>query len=86
MIITFPFFFGIMFGDIGHAIILLLLAQFIPKYKYFIYLLSFFAFYCGLIYNEFFGLKLNLFSSCFNYESVQSCVYPIGIDPIWGIS
>jgi len=34
-----------------------------------------FATYCGLIYNEYFGFPLNIFSS--NDDSI----YPFGVDP-----
>ena len=50
--------------------------------------MSFFAIYCGFIYNDFFGLKLNLFGSCYgeNNKKQVNCVYSFGFDPIWGIS
>ena len=109
-IITFPFLFGIMFGDIGHGSLLTLLGfwlmikkyEILKNYKnlkilvinrYFILLLGFFAFYNGIIYNEFFSLPLNFFGSC--YKKVENngkiitkkeekeCIYPLGIDPKW---
>ena len=33
--------------------------------------MGFFAVYCGLIYNEFFALPLNLFDSCFEVETTS---------------
>lgn len=59
-------------------------------------MMGFFAFYCGWIYNDFLGMNVNFLGSCysvfirndgekaFNYD--PTCVYPFGIDPIWGIS
>jgi len=76
--VTFPFLFGIMFGDIGHGGILLgfgiwlCWAQVKPKElegffkaRYLLLLMGLFATYCGLIYNDFMSLPLNLFSSCY---------------------
>ena len=109
-IITFPFLFGIMFGDIGHGGLLLLFGIFLiyqkyeilkkynyfnilVKNRYFILLLGFFAFYNGIIYNDFFSMPLNFFGSC--YKSIKykekieeikkeiDCIYPIGLDPKW---
>jgi V-type H+-transporting ATPase subunit a len=84
---TFPFLFGIMFGDIGHGIILLLstysLFQMKPsvngddmisglvKSKYLFLLMSLFSIYCGLIYNDFLALPTNLVSTCYD-ERVQN--------------
>ena len=70
--------------------------------RYMIALMGFFAFYCGFIYNDIIGFQINLFSSCYTppfhpdpeskhqIEKVMharpDCVYPFGIDPIWGRS
>ena len=63
--------------------------------RYMIALMGFFAFYCGWIYNDFMGLGLNLFGSCYDIPMYgpgqpdqrlhpkSGCVYPIGIDPVW---
>lgn len=49
--------------------------------------MSFFAVFCGLMYNDFMSVPLNLFDSCYNKASGvrkdANCVYPVGIDPIW---
>ena len=63
-------------------------------------MMGFFAFYCGFIYNDLIGFNVNLFNSCYNpppHEDGEGsnmigkpqyprpdCVYPVGIDPIWG--
>ena len=81
-IVTFPFLFGVMFGDIGHGFLLLfvgtLLVLFNDKIKnsfeagsimrYLIFLMGLFAFYNGIIYNEFFAIPLDLFGSCYEKE------------------
>ena len=69
-----------MFGDIGHGLLLFLfglslifLKNFYKKtvlkvaldFRYLITLMGFFAFFCGFIYNDFLGIMLNLFGSCY---------------------
>jgi V-type H+-transporting ATPase subunit a len=83
-IVTFPFLFGVMFGDIGHGGLLLisgiLLVLFNNKIKnssmamasdirYLILLMGLFAFYNGWIYNEFFAIPVNVFGSCYYQEA-----------------
>ncbi len=85
-IVTFPFLFGVMFGDMGHGLLLGLFAWLWGgRFRLPGLLCAFFSVYCGLIYNEFFGLKLDLFGSCFEGRH-QRCVYPVGLDPVWGQS
>ena len=101
LIITFPFLFGVMYGDIGHGACLLFVAtvlvlfssrlERIPAMKdivtmrYFLFLMGFFAVFCGLMYNDFMSLPLYLFKSCYDKTGMQKkdCVYPAGIDPAW---
>lgn len=103
--VTFPFLFGIMFGDIGHGGILFgagiwlcwtksqskELEPFL-KARYLLLLMGAFATYCGLIYNDFMSLPLNLFSSCYTKEvkgelqQEKDCVYAFGVDPKWYLS
>lgn len=78
-IVTFPFMFGIMFGDVGHGFGLMCFALFmIYKEKewahqklnelielpfagrYVILLMSLFAIYCGLLYNEFLSVPMKI--------------------------
>lgn len=80
--VSFPFLFGVMFGDVGHGSLLLMfgLALVFGKDKikntplgmmlvarYLFMLMGFFAVFNGLVYNEFFALPLQgLDKSCWN--------------------
>jgi len=57
--------------------------------------MGFFAVFCGVIYNDFTSVGMNLFgSSCYDIPEVGSntatlkedCIYPIGVDPAWYMS
>eukprot|EP01100_Stratorugosa_tubuloviscum_P011159 TRINITY_DN4931_c0_g1_i1.p1 TRINITY_DN4931_c0_g1~~TRINITY_DN4931_c0_g1_i1.p1 ORF type:complete len:854 (-),score=400.33 TRINITY_DN4931_c0_g1_i1:90-2651(-) len=109
-IVTFPFLFGVMFGDLGHGFILLLFSLFLVwkedalgrtklneiikicfDGRYIIVLMSLFAMYAGLIYNETFAIGMNLFGSNWYYEgdseqatwNETGLPYLIGVDPAW---
>lgn len=83
-IVTFPFFFGMMFGDIGHGSLHLLLGtililfhnqlkggalSFLLPLRYLLLLMGINSVYCGFIYNEWFALPFELFASCYNGEN-----------------
>jgi V-type H+-transporting ATPase subunit a len=80
-IVTFPFLFGMMFGDLGHGSIIFFFGgiltlfagslrksgvAFILPFRYFIMLMGFFAAYCGFIYNDWFAFPLQMFESCYD--------------------
>jgi len=82
-IVTFPFLFGMMFGDVGHGSLLLLagivfclgadafrggVLEYAVYGRYLFLLMGFFATYCGFVYNEFFAVPLNVFHSCYRIE------------------
>ena len=80
-IVTFPFMFGLMFGDAGHGSLLLILGivlvimapseakrkrNLLEYVRYVILLCGFFACYCGFVYNEFFSIPMSIFPSCYS--------------------
>lgn len=81
--VTFPFLFGMMFGDVGHGSLLLLAGIYLTlksddlkrngqaslaAARYALLLLGLFACYCGFVYNEFFAMPLNMFNSCYQTD------------------
>ncbi|SCM23155.1 vacuolar proton translocating ATPase subunit A, putative [Plasmodium chabaudi chabaudi] len=103
-IVTFPFLFGIMYGDVGHGICIFLFALFLIivhnrmknkegsgsgsgsdensnemlsmlfNGRYMLLLMGFFAVYAGFLYNDFFSMPLNLFTSMFEVDKVVDSV------------
>lgn len=117
--------FGMMFGDMGHGSILAFFGIFLTVFndklkqsafkdflqvRYFLLLLGLSSFYCGFMYNEFFAMPAQIFSSCYKIMDKQKwcnaseanlakceggyfferenfeCNYPMGVDPVWGLS
>lgn len=75
-IVTFPYLFAVMFGDVGHGLILFAIGLYLinkplnilsplHSIRYLILMMGIFSVYCGFIYNEFFGKPLILFDKCF---------------------
>eukprot|EP00928_Gymnodinium_smaydae_P058011 TRINITY_DN4121_c0_g2_i1.p1 TRINITY_DN4121_c0_g2~~TRINITY_DN4121_c0_g2_i1.p1 ORF type:complete len:847 (-),score=121.79 TRINITY_DN4121_c0_g2_i1:219-2669(-) len=76
-VVTFPFIFGMMYGDVGHGGLLLLAGAFLCmkadtfkysqpvlyKVRYMVLSLGIFATYAGFLYNDFFSVGLQLFDS-----------------------
>jgi len=77
--VTFPFIFGMMYGDVGHGMLLLLTGCWLVKNgeslrytyadvfkaRYVVLSLGFFAVYSGFLYNDFFSIGLPIFASGF---------------------
>jgi len=89
-IVTFPFIFGVMYGDVGHGLLLLMVGIYMnimgtrllayesaffgmPLYnlRYLVLMMGFFAFYAGLLYNDFLSMGLNLFPSRYEAGPVE---------------
>eukprot|EP00347_Sterkiella_histriomuscorum_P018134 403346660 len=93
--VTFPFLFGIMFGDIGHGFLLFLFGAYLCmkseslrqnpnmigflKARYLFLTMGFFATYCGFIYNDMMAMPLNLFGSC--YENIPGSEKGVTLKP-----
>ena len=116
---TFPFLFGVMYGDIGHGSCLTAVGLYmivtekvvtlrstsesvkeLYSARYMLFMMGIMAVYCGMIYNDYFSIGLDLFGSSWVYTSHEtgdkatnkgpygdpSNVYPFGVDPAWKIS
>jgi V-type H+-transporting ATPase subunit a len=91
-IVTFPFLFGVMFGDIGHGLLLFLGSLYlvlnkdelskntmikpILKARWLFLMMGFFAFYVGWIYNDFLSIPLGIFGSCFKNDGEEAVRIP----------
>eukprot|EP00871_Galdieria_phlegrea_P002618 jgi/Galph1/3357/GphlegSOOS_G2057.1 len=106
-IITFPFLFAIMFGDMGHGALMTIFAAFLILWerklsnmrlnellqtcfdgRYMILLMGLFSVYTGLVYNECFGVTLNLFRSRWMFTktfsfacAMDNCVNTVSSHP-----
>jgi V-type H+-transporting ATPase subunit a len=87
--VTFPFLFGVMFGDIFHGLILLVFGALLcfrtfeensilrsfQMIRYLLVLMGLFSTYCGYIYNDFSSIPLETFGqSCYGIESPKNAV------------
>lgn len=84
-VITFPFFFAVMYGDMGHGSLFLLLGIILCLFegqlrkmpamkgllvtRYFWLMMGFFSVYMGLLYNEFFSISADWFGTCYNVSA-----------------
>lgn len=101
MVISFPFFFGLMFGDVCHGLIILSFGFFawnnhskswetFRSMSRILMLMGFFSMYCGLIYNQFFSVAFVTQIGCFDPQTLvrrdaENC-HPVGLDWVWSIA
>jgi len=83
-LVTFPFLFGVMYGDVGHGSMLLLFGLYVLwkaedfkhisvlyNGRYLIVMMGFFGVYAGFMYNDFFSVGLDLFGSRFTHKETM---------------
>lgn len=84
--VTFPFIFGIMYGDVGHGTIVLLFSLWVcanadslrktmpglVNVRYMLVMMGFFATYAGFLYNDMFSLGMNLFGSRWATDALET--------------
>jgi len=77
-LVTFPFLFGVMYGDVGHGLMVFLFAlslfafpkcfpSSILENRGMLVMMGFFAIYCGLIYNDFLAVGFPITDSCYDF-------------------
>lgn len=72
---TLPILFGVMYSDVGHGILLLSIAVGL-KLSMVWHLMAVMSIYFGMLFNEFFGMKVGFFWWLTNGK--------FGVDPHWG--
>jgi V-type H+-transporting ATPase subunit a len=85
-IVTFPFLFGIMFGDIGHGFVLFLIGaalclfedplrarglDAVLQMRYLALLMGLFATFAGLIYNDLMAIPVWIWDSCYDIKEIK---------------
>lgn len=75
MFSTLPVLFGMMYSDIGHGLLLLAVSVTLNLGSIWL-LMSCMSIYFGLLFNEFFGMKIGL------VHHLLRCSF--GVDPLWG--
>ena len=86
-VISFPFLFGVMFGDMGHGLLILLVGSLLVLFsdrmkggsmeavrsaRYLLFFMGISAFFNGMIYNEAFAIPIDLYGSCYDKTYIES--------------
>jgi V-type H+-transporting ATPase subunit a len=78
--VTFPFQFGVMFGDIFHGTFMFIISVVVfladpylkvGSFKWFFLQMGFWAMFMGYIYNDFTGLSIDLFGTCYTLQGEE---------------
>ncbi|KAF9511326.1 hypothetical protein BS47DRAFT_1346937 [Hydnum rufescens UP504] len=97
-VVTFPFLFAVMFGDLGHGFLTFCVALVVQKIHEILEMLFYGRYIVlaygrilslyGLLYNDLFSKSMRLWTSGLGvpwkwHSYIYGRVYPIGIDPAW---
>lgn len=91
-VVTFPFLYGVMYGDYGHGAVFFALGAVLVLFekkirtipgmegilvtRYFWLMMGFFSCYMGLMYNEFFAIPNDWFGSCYDMDAFAAAPEP----------
>jgi len=98
-IVTFPFLFGVMFGDVGHGLMLLLGGLYcvwnaeslkfsmntMYSARYILVMMGFFSVYAGFLYNDFFSVGFNFFGSRWSPRPIDPQTKLVTFEPTYDI-
>lgn len=101
MIVSFPFFFGLMFGDVMHGLLVFCTGFFLHsgfvfgqkelrKASTVLMIMGCFSVYCGFIYNQFFSIAFVTQVGCYDPKTMKAIGAPgchsFGLDWVWSIA
>jgi V-type H+-transporting ATPase subunit a len=98
--VTFPFLFGMMYGDIGHGVLLFSFGLWavwsadsfrysVPVLytsRYMIVMMGFFSIYAGFLYNDFFSIGLNIFGTRWREGVKDANSNSVTFEPMYDIT
>jgi len=98
-IVTFPFLFGVMYGDVGHGLMLFLGGLYcvwnaenlkfslniMYSARYMLVMMGFFSMYAGFLYNDFFSIGFDFFGSRWTPNPVDHQTKLVTFEPAYDI-